>query len=267
MSLSLALGMALLSACPAPGDAAIIGTATDPDSGRLHYCEYHYPAAAHPNPQSAPATSAATTRVEYHAPEKGLIALKQLNEEHRDPARPWLHQIDLRGGELRQTEWIDGTLLLSYRPRQHGEIEQTALPAGQVDIVDAGFEHFVQRHWQALLSGSAIPARFASPVHQRSLPLRVRLQPMADCGAPPHPQAAYCLWVEADSLWLRWLLDPIQLQYNHQQQLVRYRGVGNLLTEGGQPMRVNLDYRYCPCDASPGRVSSRGDIEPAAVFD
>ncbi|WP_426416224.1 hypothetical protein [Aestuariirhabdus sp. LZHN29] len=249
MSWGLLLATALAFPCDQATDAAVIGLATDPNTGVLQYCEHHYKIVAESTKQPPPPYSlpAEEVRVEYRSADEKLMAVKLLNYQGENHAKPWLYQIDLRQGEVRQVEWLNNQLLLSYRPLEQRPFEQKSLPAQQVDIVDAGFDHFIRRHWNVLLMGETVSSRFASPLHLQPLSLRVRTHPLNECGAPLHPKAAYCLWVEADSLWLRWLLQPLQLQYDVQQRLVRYRGVVNLVDAQGEPMTVNLDYRYCPC--------------------
>ncbi|MCL6416036.1 hypothetical protein MIB92_10260 [Aestuariirhabdus sp. Z084] len=262
MSLPWILASSLLAACGQNtnlSEVSIIGLATNPDNGEIRYCEHHYiennSSFGEPpelTTSQASHTESSTThkvRIEYRGIDHNLFAVKQLNYLDNDFARPEVYQQDLRQGEVRQAQWVDPKrLLLSYRANRNETQEELVLNEQNVSVIDAGFDHFVRAHWQQLIDSESLPLGFASPVHQRNLSLRVRLLAMEECTVPKHPKAQYCFWVEADSAWLRWLLEPLVLQYDQQKRLVRYRGIVNLVDHEGAAINANIDYRYCPCD-------------------
>ena len=228
----------------------MIGRATQPGGGETEYCEYFLP-------------SQNQWRVLYFDRTGSKIAEKQLREGSAPGLliahpRPRVIQEDFRNGEVREATQSNGDWVLRYRPKAGAKVTEKHIPAGQVDVVDAGFDAFVREHYQKLLSGEVIVFDFASPLHGRSVRLQARAVPCVTA-AP-----ILCVDVELASGLLRWLADAkIYLEYSSSStgddpssertfagpaqaipRLTRFRGTVNLLDAGGDSQVLEIRYFY-----------------------
>ena len=186
--------------------AQVIGEARSASSGELRYTEYYQCS-----------SSGEQCEVEYRDTEGELFARKQL-----DYTRSW-HSPSLVLEHLREDS------LVSVERELAEEL-----------VVDAGFDHYMRTHWDALDSGERIQFGFL-PAGRES-PLNMRAEREAEL---PCPTNRLCLRVALDNWLLGALVDPIRLQYDRDsKRLMRYLGISNLRDGEGKQQEVRIDYRY-----------------------
>ncbi len=249
--------------CPyAPVQASpdIIGTAlAQTQQGKdtsVLYCEFHY--LSHDKSgvevlfQRESGSFFATKTLSYRSTREGF-----------DMARPNVWQFDVSNNELRIARWQDNNLYMGYgfeetpaSPQVMDALEkQVVIDEAKVDVIDGGFDDYVRKHWSAIVSGKPVDLKFASPVHQRSLPLQVVKKEAVDCpsiGAVSGSQAGgrraenlICLHVRVKNPMLRWFVEPLRLVYSAEsQKLLVYEGVVNLLDKGEKSMDAAIFYQY-----------------------
>lgn len=232
-TLALAFSLTTLTEppCSVPAEifarAQTVGIATDLSGSTELYCEYHT------NEEGK------QTQVRYYRPTGELFAQKRLNYRH-GAAVPEVWQKDERSGEMHEVRLVEQRWLLSYSENGDAKVKQKALSLKDVDVIDAGFDHAVRDHWRALVGGQSISLGFASTVSQRSLNLRITQRPQDQC--PSIEAQAKCFWVEADNALVRLFVDPLQLMYNDQRQLVLFRGVVNIQNDAGEKQSAQIRY-------------------------
>lgn len=99
-----------------------------------------------------------------------------------------------------------------------------------------------QYNWSALIDEQTISLNFASTVFQRALNLRITKRPQDQC--PSVGAQLTCFWVEADNALVRLFVDPLQLMYNDDKQLVLFRGVVNIQNDAGKKQSAQIRYFY-----------------------
>lgn len=234
------------SACAAPeaverqatvvGQARSVG-ASESDPAALRYCEYFL------------VDDAGKVRVLYYDPRGQKIAEKHLSspvanspEAPVEEARPSVLQEDFRLGEIREITRVGNSWRMRYRKNLQDKVREVTVPDAKVDVIDAGFDPFVRRHWELLVSGGNVEFNFASPLHGQVIRLRARV---VACGARVAAAGHLCLTVEPANALLRWLAGDLFLAYSSDNRRLRYfSGVVNLQDTSGTVQKLSIRYSY-----------------------
>ncbi|MBB5210226.1 hypothetical protein [Microbulbifer hydrolyticus] len=222
--------------------ATVVGRASGVEEPDVRYCEYFLPRAA------------GEVRVVYYTP--GQPQANKIAEKHitgdagrsglLQDTRPQISQEDFRSGEVREATRVADGWRLRYRANRNAEYRDKVFSDGQLDVIDAGFDALVRRHWSVLKAGEELQFQFASPVHGRTIGLRAAATPCQN------PEADLCIRVDLAQAILRWIAGgDIYLEYAEsadqgqaEPKLMRFVGVTNLLDRSGDPQRLNLEYFY-----------------------
>lgn len=198
--------------------------------GQVLYCEFHW--------KSEDGTQG---RVIYKNPQGKTIVEKDLIWR-ADAARPHVKQFDLRSGELIEVQGGD-SWLLRYQKKHAAPSEEVRLSDNQVGVVDAGFDHKIRQHWDALLRGEKRVVNFAAPALQRSVALRILREDASRC-AHAGDSDNHCFWVEANNGLVRMFVDPLRLSYDAERRLRVYEGVVNVRDDAGKKQTATIVYQY-----------------------
>lgn len=174
----------------------------------------------------------------------GKLIAKKENQYFSNPAAPDFRLQDLRRHYHEQARYKDdGSLLLILQEDSAAEEQKTRLTDLPENLViDAGFDEFVRRHWQSLLSGKEVSFSFASAARQDLVNFRLEKTSL--------DERQLVLSMRLKSRLLAWLLDPIELTYERDsQRLLRYRGLSNIMDNSGNTYLADIRYEYpgaCP---------------------
>ena len=126
--------------------------------------------------------------------------------------------------------------------------EANEIPRRQPLVIDAGFDPYIRHHWQRLSEGQSLSFYFPLPSSRRLVKLRVRQQACSD--AEPVQR---CFLLKPHNWLLALLAKPIELTYDRDsRRLMRFRGLSNIQGRQGQPLQVDIRYRYLSaCCAEP----------------
>lgn len=186
-------------------------------------------------------------QVNYYSAEGELIASKE-NWYRTAATQPDFILTDFRTGyrEEAKSNPVNNTntLVLTLTENQGTEnqkTEKTQLSEFDYELViDAGFDDFIRKHWDALLAGDAIPFSFASVARQTSVNFEVQIRKAVKPG-----DTLLKLEMTLRSSLLSWLMSPIKLDYDlSNKRLLRYRGLSNLQDDQGSGQQVDIRYRY-----------------------
>ncbi len=176
-------------------------------------------------------------RVEYFSADGELIAEKT-NQYRGLATQPDFILKDLRHNYAEQAEQLADGWRLTLR--EDGASESRMINDADYELViDAGFDDFIRKHWDALLKGQTVPFSFASVARQTSVNFEV------EASNPERLQQPLKITMTLRSSLLSWLLDPIQLDYQRStRRLLRYRGLSNLQDNKQKGQQVDIRYRY-----------------------
>ena len=220
----------VLKDCEPKSDTAIVGIAKN-ESGKVVYCEI------------ATKVDANSLKIDYVASGK-TFAEKKLSFLE-SPFLPSVSQKDSRAGELRQADVSSEEVKLGYQANSNKKINEAIIPLTKVDVIDAGFDNFIRANWDDLQAGQTLSINFASIAHLKTLPLRVRTQPIEKCLAKRDEASALtCFWVEVDNSVLRMILGNIKLTYDQQRRLHEFNGVVNIEDDKQNNLKATIRYFY-----------------------
>ncbi|ASP38666.1 hypothetical protein CHH28_08230 [Bacterioplanes sanyensis] len=203
------------------------GLAFEPGTDRLLYREQHTLVYQQQQPHSR--------EVRYFNADGELIATKS-NQYGDNPIAPSFLLQDQRRDYAEQVELTEQGYIM--RVTEQGQQQSARIePGEQPLVIDSGFDTFVRQQWQQLLDGNTVSFRFAAPARQdvidfRIIPVAVDEQQLQ-------------LEMRLQSRWLAWLLDPIQLYYDrNNQRLLRYVGLTNIQDDAGDGIEADIRYQY-----------------------
>ncbi|WP_420591945.1 hypothetical protein [Bacterioplanoides sp.] len=178
-----------------------------------------------------------TRQVEYFSADGELIAEKT-NQYSNAATQPDFILKDLRHNYSEQSEQLAKGWRLTLQ--ENGTTSSKVIDDFDYELViDAGFDDFIRKHWQALSAGKTVPFSFASVARQTSVNFEV------EASNPERLQQPLKITMTLRSSLLSWLLDPIELEYQRStQRLLRYRGLSNIQDNDQQGQQVDIRYRY-----------------------
>lgn len=234
--------MSLQATAQEPG-MAFEGVATAPGGSQTIYREQHTISGSCVDGQWRPDQH----QVDYLRPgASAVFASKQLSY----PAATPQPEVDFRQPEFgeRLQISVNGDSLgiqWSADSQQGGD---WTLDMTEDLVVDAGFDHFVRKHWAALTSGDAVEFRFLAPTRGDTYGFVV--EPASE----PISGADHSFRIRPTGLVMRLAVDPIRLGYRDDGFLIHYVGLGNI--RRNQDENYNVAIRYSletapPCPLVP----------------
>lgn len=130
-----------------------------------------------------------------------------------------------------------------------GERERFELEISERLVVDAGFDHFIRRHWSALTAGESREFDFLAPTRGETFGFVAE-----PAGNGSGIDARHVLQIRPTGLLARMLVDPIVLGYNGDGFLTHYEGLGNVRRNPDDNYVVSLRYQtpdFPRCELTP----------------
>ena len=177
----------------------------------------------------------------YRCPDGTAFARKRV-DYRRSSEAPAFVLDDHRSGYREGLRWIDGAPRVFVREAAGAEESSAALPAAAL-VADAGFDQFIQRHWDALVGGRRLPLAFAVPARGRSLAFTVQKAGSAVVGG----EKAWVFRLRLDGL-LGLVAPGIDVSYGQaSRRLLRFEGLSNLRDDAGQrQLAARIDFALPP---------------------
>lgn len=246
--LSLLLAVTTL---PAQADLSFTGYAYDLDNGQLLYTEHHQRLNENSD-QPVLRTEFRDTDGEVFA-EREVICDSDMMVQRFDMQD---HRIGYREQVTRAAQSMT---LIKTPVEQDSESEIIRDSRIAEVIVDAGFNSYVTRHWDKLLSGKTLRFEFASVDRLELLKLQVKHVGSAS----ENGVAIERFEMNAANFIIRLLLDPIEVDYYADtRELFRYQGISNMKDAEGDNYSVRIEFprdAYVSLDAADdaGELSSQ----------
>lgn len=233
--LALALGAPALAAAPIEH---VLGKAYASD-GRLLYSESHWLFDDPAGPSRV---------VLYRCPDGQPFARKVVGRE--GPAQA--PDFELVEQPLGYREGVRSTAagrqVFVQRGAQARE-RSAPLAASPAPVADAGFDAYIQRHWD-VLGEHATSVSFLLPSRLRTY--EVRIQRIADQSIDGRAARTYRISLAS---WFGFVLPHVDASYDAaSHQLLRLNGLGNIRGANGRNLDVRVD--FAPADRDPDRLAA-----------
>lgn len=217
----LALSLAAGAASAAPGITHYEGVAYAA-SGRVLYRESHWVGAG------------GQRTVLYRCPGGQPFARKQVSD---GSAAPDFELVDARARYREGVRGQGGTRQV-FSASDGSQEKTRPLPQQPGQVIDAGFDSYVRKHWDALLQNQDTQIAFLVPARQGNLGLRIQPVPGKD------QTHQFKLALDA---WYGAIAPSISVTYdNASRRLMRFEGVGNIRDAKGAYPKVRIEF---PADA------------------
>lgn len=131
-----------------------------------------------------------------------------------------------------------GARSVFYRERSGDPEKSGPVPSVAGLVADAGFDEFVQSHWDSLVGGQALEVRFLLPSRLNDYGFQVqRLRGDSIQGAP-----AEVFRLRLSGIW-GWFIPGIDVYYRSSDHLLlRFDGISGLHDAGGNNYKTTIDF-------------------------
>ena len=239
-----ALTSMLLSPLASSGDSLKerVGHAYAPGSGALIYTEHHQ--------EWWNGGQILRDTVTYRDAQGNIIGEKHVDFRNRENAPEFMLR-NIRTGHSEAATTDSRRVEVSFRKSQGEPLKKEALDLPEGAIVDAGFDRFVEKNWEALIRGETFVQPFLVPSRLQFIDFSiVRI----DDGGNPE-RATFEMAI--DSALLSFVAPAIRVVYvTRDRSLLEYDGVSNMRNARGENLDVEI--RFDP---------SRTEVSAASLLD
>lgn len=187
-----------------------------------------------------------------------LFASKHINYQHSFYA-PDFEQKNLRNGEKIQSKKKGDNILIRYQENSESRIQEESIRYNKQLVVDAGFDYFITKNWQALITGKTMVIDYLVPSLLDHYELRVKKVVCDPIDKLPENNIQgehHCFSVAAASFFIRLFSNNLKLTYGHYSKdeesenestdirLLRFKGRSNICDSDGNYLDVNIHYQY-----------------------
>jgi hypothetical protein len=183
-------------------------------------------------------------RVDYLNPQGKIFAAKTLYFQG-EPYQPTFVFEDSRDNERISIQFEQARMVIKHQD-DNGLRQETIMDhAGMV--VDAGFDSYIQLHWDDLLKGKTLKFDFALPAKLTSV--KMEATKIESISSPVYNKEYGDAWIyfrlQPAKKWISFFADPIFLAYDSNgKYLMRFYGRSNLDDTRGIPQDVRIEYEY-----------------------
>ncbi len=235
---------------PAFADLTFTGFAYDMDGGQLLYTEHHQ--------RLSVQSDQPILKTVFKDASGEVIAEREVVCDAEMMVQSFDMQ-DRRTGYREQVMRTGQSMTLIKTPvKQNSETEVISGSSINEVIIDAGFNSYVTRHWEALLSGKTMRFEFASVDRLDLLKLQVKHVGSSN----ENGFAIERFEMNAANFVIRLLLDPIQVDYYaDSRELFRYQGISNMKDVEGGNYSVRIEFpRDAYVSLDPDQNTGTGEL-------
>ncbi len=210
----------------------VTGKAFEPGSTTLLYIEEHYKVAE------------TLHKVVYLDPNRELVAEKLIDYSSNIFA-PNVQVDDYRAKRATLIEHGEDVCEVSISDLDNStEKSSSTFQPEEHDVMDAGFDNYVRKHWNQLTQGETVKFRFMLPLRDSTIGLKLKPR-QCEGNAIDAGASELCFRISPANWLISALAAPIDLVYERDtQRLLRFIGQGQLPDAKGKSMEVDLRYEY-----------------------
>jgi hypothetical protein len=207
-----------------------VGIATDLNGGKRLYAEEH-----EESYRNGKRLRLTTT---YRDESKNVIATR-IVDFSQHPFIPDFRLENRRTGYMEGAEMVKGGLRLYVRRTTNEPLREKIISVPSPAVVDAGFNSFVETHWDSLMTGRKLYLNFAVPARLEYYGFRL----YKESEATVRGKRAVVVKCDVDNFMLRLFLDPIILTYDvESMKLISYEGISNISNDNGDNYFVRIAF-------------------------
>ena len=180
-----------------------------------------------------------TSEVQIYDHQGKSIGIKEMNFES-DAYAPNFRLVDYRDGNYEAVGKLpDRKFKVEYRRRSSSVLRQKVVRPKYTAVIDAGFEAYIQDHWQQLLLAKEHTVSFAIPAQLDFFTVEIRFLKKLTFREKP----AVMFELSPSNFLLNIFIKPIRLVFDQKQRkLLEYNGPYSFYGEDGEGFRVKVNY-------------------------
>lgn len=180
--------------------------------------------------------------VHYKDRDDTQFAYKTLDYS-RGSTQPTFRLTDERNDKQWGAEWQDDQLILMKGDK--GEPEREPIEVKDMQVIDAGFDAFIQQQWDSLSAGETVTFHFALPNRLSNARLQVKQVTASESPISKSEQAWRYFHIRVANSFLSLFAQDLHLAYHgEERRLMVFRGRSNILDERGESQDVEILYDY-----------------------
>lgn len=218
-----------------------IGYAYDKQTGEFLYSETHR--------EVMEDGRIVTNTVSYKDGGGKVFAEKSIDFQ-RSLTMPDFHLVNADNGHIEGARGSDEQLDVHFRQLSDTDVREASVETPQNGIIDAGFDRFIEQHWDALISGDVIEREFLIPSQLDFYTFEIER-------AESEHLEAYAFELRIKSMFLQMFVRPVLVHYDAQtRSLLRYEGISNIRNDQGENFDVRIEFSGpSRAQAEPGPAS------------
>lgn len=171
------------------------------------------------------------------------LARKQIHYQHGYTTPEYQLQ-DIIHHRNSGSAWQDGHFVVYRQEGEQRQSEKVVQPSSNT-VIDAGFDYFIRRHWDALIDGKTLPFTLIVADPLTELHMQVAEVSTAQTAIPQHSEHYRYFLVNSSNPLIRWVIPTLHLAYDRDSQLLQvYQGPSNIPDSAGKVQTVNIQYSY-----------------------
>lgn len=156
-----------------------------------------------------------------------------------DKFAPTFRLEDLRTGYLEGAEVVPNGIRLYWRKSSNDPIQEKIANIPSPAVIDAGFNNFVQAHWDSVMTGEKLQMYFGVPFTLDYYRFRL----YKDEEVTLNGRNAVVVKCDIDNFILRLFVKPIVLTYDIEtRRMMSYEGISNINDDNGKSHFVRILY-------------------------
>lgn len=204
-----------------------VGLAYDKQAGTFLYSETHHEVKE--NGRLVHAT------VTYRDADGKAFAAKHINFR-RSLVMPDFQLVDSGNGHVEGVLRGDAQLKVHFRPLSDASVQKASVEMPGNGIIDAGFDRFIERNWEALAAGNVLERQFLIPSQLDFYTFEIE-----NIGEKDAAEVTFELRIK--SIFLQMLVPPVLVSYDARtRSLLRYEGISNIRDESGRNFDVRIEF-------------------------
>lgn len=207
-----------------------IGYAFDSDTNQLLYTESHH--------EKYSDGLIKLSEVIYRDTEENIFARK-VADFSRSQFMPEFALKNILTGHKEKTRYIEEKYEVIFSQSKNNPEKESQISYKENAISDAGFDNFIIKHWDEIISGEKYKRYFLVPSMQDFLSFRIYQNTIIEKDG----RKLRLINIEPDSFFVRMIAGTLKLYYDFDKPALRiFEGVSNLRDEKGNNYNVVIKY-------------------------
>lgn len=166
----------------------------------------------------------------------GTVFAEKYIDYQRSPTMPDFHLVNEDNGHVEGARGGDGQLAVHFRRDAEADVQEASVELPREGIIDAGFDRFIERNWDALVGGDSIERDFLIPSQLDFYTFEIGRVESAKLDE-------FSFELRVKSMFLQMFVSPVRVHYDARtRSLLRYEGISNIRDGDGKNFDVRIEF-------------------------